>query len=163
MKLSYIIPFLLAIPAHSLFIMVPLYLYPDTSASAWSNVTAAIAANPKVNWQIIINPNSGPGVYPPDANYIAGVSKINSYPNVLTLGYIATGYTQIPLTTVKSQIDTYAKWWSYTGADIAIDGIFFDEVNNTAASTVYTYYQKAADCKPFPLPLPLPLPLPSSE
>ena len=145
MKLIYTIPFLLAIPAHSLFIMVPLYLYPGTSASAWSNVTAAIAANPKVDWQIIINPNSGPGTYPPDANYITGVSKINSYPNVLTLGYVDTWYTQIPLATVKSQIDTYAKWSSYTAANIAIDGIFFDDVNNTAASAVYTYYQQAAD------------------
>lgn len=145
MQLSYLLPFVFALPARSLFILVPLYLYPGTSASAWSNVTDAIAANPKVNWQVIINPNSGPGTYPPDANYIAGVSKINSYPNALTLGYVATDYTRIPYASLTSQIDTYAKWSTYTNSNISISGIFFDEVNNTAASTVYTYYQRAAE------------------
>ena len=143
MQLIHLLPSLFALQAHSLFILVPLYLYPDASASAWSNVTATIAANPRVNWQVIINPNSGPGIYPPDANYIAGVTKINSYPNAVTLGYIATGYTRIPYATLTAQIDTYAKWSAYTPSNISISGIFFDEVNNTAASTVYTYYQRA--------------------
>ncbi|KAL8644052.1 MAG: hypothetical protein Q9226_007963 [Calogaya cf. arnoldii] len=145
MQLVYFISLLLALPCHSLFILVPLYLYPDTSASAWSSVTAAIAANPNVQWQVIVNPNSGPGTYPPDANYITAMSKLNSYPNVLTLGYVATGYTQVPQTTITSQINVYAKWATYTQADISVDGIFFDEVNNTAASAVFTYYKRAAD------------------
>ena len=143
MQLIYILLSLFALPAHSLFILVPLYLYPGTSGSAWSNVTAAIAASPKVNWQIIINPNSGPGTYPPDANYITAVSKINSYPNALTLGYVDTDYTRTPYATLTSQIDLYAKWSTYTAANISISGIFFDDVNNTAASAVYSYYQKA--------------------
>ena len=143
MQLIYIFLSLFALPAHSLFLLVPLYLYPGTSGSAWSNVTAAIAANPKVNWQIIINPNSGPGTYPPDANYITAISKINSYPNALTLGYVDTDYTRTPYATLTSQIDLYAKWSTYTAANISISGIFFDDVNNTAASAVYSYYQKA--------------------
>ncbi|KAL8786440.1 MAG: hypothetical protein Q9213_002756 [Squamulea squamosa] len=146
MQLSHYLSFLLLIlPCHSLFVLVPLYLYPDTSASAWSNVTAAIAANPKVQWQVIVNPNSGPGVYPPDANYIAGLSKLNSYPNVITLGYVATNYTRVPYTTLASQIDVYAKWATYTTANISVGGIFFDEVNNTASNNVYAYYKKVAD------------------
>ncbi|KAK4695269.1 hypothetical protein P7C71_g2461, partial [Lecanoromycetidae sp. Uapishka_2] len=144
MQLSYIIPLLLAIPARSLFVLVPLYLYPGNSASAWSNVTAAIAANPHVDWQIIINPNSGPGTYPPDANYIAGVSKINSYPNAVTLGYVDTGFTQISYSTLESQVDTWANWSTYTAANIAIHGIFFDDVSDDASSSSYNYYQQAA-------------------
>ncbi|KAL8810054.1 MAG: hypothetical protein Q9200_002887 [Gallowayella weberi] len=146
MHLSYlpIISLFFSLPVHSLFVLVPLYLYPGTSASAWSNVTAAIAANPRVQWQVIVNPNSGPGTYPPDANYIAGLSKINSYPNAITLGYVATNYGQIPYSSLTSQIDIYAQWATYAQANISVGGIFFDEVNNTAASAVYTYYQRAS-------------------
>ena len=144
MHLSYIIPLLLAIPARSLFVLVPLYLYPGPSGSAWSNITAAIAANPHVNFQIIINPSSGPGTYPPDAQYIAGVSKINSYPNAITLGYVDTGFTQVPSSTWKSNVDTWAKWSTYTAANIAIHGIFFDDVSDDTTSASYTYYQQAA-------------------
>ncbi|KAL8867950.1 MAG: hypothetical protein Q9174_005322 [Haloplaca sp. 1 TL-2023] len=114
------------------------------SASAWSNITAAIDANPEVDWQIIVNPNSGPGTSsPPDANYIDAISKLNSFQNVATLGYIATGYTQVPYTTVASQIDIYAQWADYDAANISVSGIFFDEANNTAANDVYEYYQQA--------------------
>ncbi|KAI4269950.1 MAG: hypothetical protein L6R38_007282 [Xanthoria sp. 2 TBL-2021] len=145
MLLTCIISLILSLPCHSLFIQVPLYLYPGTSASAWSNVTASIAANPQVQWQVIVNPNSGPGTYPPDANYITALSKLNSYRNVVTIGYVATNYTRTPYATLTSQIDVYAKWATYTNANISVAGIFFDEVNNTAASAVYTYYKRAAD------------------
>ena len=144
MQLSFIVPLLLAIPAHSLSVLVPLYLYPGNSAFKWSNVTAAIAANPHVNWQIIVNPDSGPGSYPPDANYIAGVSKINSYPNAVTLGYVDTGFTQVSYSTLKSQVDTWAEWSTYAAANIAIHGIFFDDVSDDATSASYSYYQQAA-------------------
>ncbi|KAL8964638.1 MAG: hypothetical protein Q9183_004316, partial [Haloplaca sp. 2 TL-2023] len=146
MQLIYLLSLLLALPCHSLVILVPLYLYPDTSASAWSNITAAIAANPQVDWQIIVNPNSGPGTSsPPDANYITAISKLNSFSNVLTVGYIATGYTQVPYTSLTTQIDLYAQWAEYNAANISVSGIFFDEASNTAANDVYEYYQQAAD------------------
>ena len=144
MQLSYLIPLLLAISARSFFVLVPLYRYPGNSASTWSNVTAAIAANPQVNWQIIVNPSSGPGTYPPDANYIAGVSKINSYPNAVILGYVDTGFKRVSYSTLKSRIDIWAKWSTYTAANIAIDGIFFDDVSSDANSATYSYYQQAA-------------------
>lgn len=145
MQLIFTISLILALPCHSLFILLPLYLYPDTSASAWFNITTAIAANEKVHWQIIVNPNSGPGTYPPDANYITGIQKLNSYPNVVTIGYVATKYTQIPYDDVAAQIDVYAQWEEYTDADIGVKGIFFDEVDNAAREDVYAYYQRAAD------------------
>ena len=139
--------FLLVLPTTSLFILLPLYLYPGTSASAWSNVTAAIMAYPNVKWQIIVNPNSGPGTtggYPADPNYITAIAKLNSYNNVQTLGYVDTQYTKRAYSAVTTDIKTYASWSSYTKANISIAGIFFDDVNNTAATPVYTYMHNAS-------------------
>ncbi|KAF6225920.1 hypothetical protein HO173_012692 [Letharia columbiana] len=139
-------PLLLALPTTSLFILLPLYVYPGTSASAWNNATAAIAAYPKVQWQVIVNPNSGPGTtgYPTDQNFITGIAKLNSYPNVQTLGYVDTANTNRAYSAVTSDISVYAKWTSYTKANISIAGIFFDDVNNTASSAVNTYMHNAS-------------------
>ncbi len=137
---------LLILPTTSLFILLPLYLYPGTDASAWSNVTAAIAASPKVQWQVIVNPNSGPSTtgYPTDQNYITAIAKLNSYNNVQTLGYVDTDYTKRAYSAVTSDIDIYASWAGYPSANISIAGIFFDDVNNTAAASVYTYMHNAS-------------------
>lgn len=146
--LLFLLPlFALILPTISLdSILLPLYLYPGTSASAWNNVTAAIAAYPNVQWLIIVNPNSGPGTtgYPTDQNYITGIAKLNSYKNVQTLGYVDTDYTRRAYTAVTSDISVYAHWSSYTEANISIAGIFFDDVNNTAATAVYTYMHNAS-------------------
>lgn len=132
-------------PTISLTILLPLYLYPGNSASAWNNVTAAIAAYPKVQWQIIVNPNSGPGTTGyPNQDYIAGITKLNSYKNVQTLGYVDTDYTRRTYSAVTSDISVYAHWSSYTKSNISIAGIFFDDVNNTAATAVYTYMHNAS-------------------
>ncbi|KAK4694994.1 hypothetical protein P7C71_g2672, partial [Lecanoromycetidae sp. Uapishka_2] len=141
-------PLLFTVPSSSLFILLPLYEYPGSSASAWANVTAAVAAYPDVQWQVIINPDSGPGTspnsYPTDANYITGISKLNSYPNVITLGYVDTGFTNTPYTEVVSNISTYAYWASYTEANISIGGIFLDDVSNSGAKAALTYYHNAS-------------------
>jgi len=65
MKVSLIAPlFFSTVPASSLFILLLLYTYPDNSAATWPDVFSAVAAYPAVQWQIIINPNSGPGTSP---------------------------------------------------------------------------------------------------
>lgn len=137
---------ILILPTTSLFILLPLYIYPGTSASAWSNVTAAIAAYPKVQWQVVVNPSSGPGTtgYPTDQNYITGISKLNSYTNVQTLGYVDTNFTHRAYSAVTSDIKVYASWASYTKANISMAGIFFDDVNNTANNAIYTYMNNAS-------------------
>lgn len=140
---------LLALPASLMFITLPLYVYPGNSASAWSNVTAAIAAYPKVQWQVIVNPNSGPGTpnltsYPSNPNDITGISKLNGYPNVITLGYVDTAFTQKPYSNVTADIDTYAYWADYAKANISIGGIFFDDVSSSAATAALTYYHNAS-------------------
>ena len=139
--------FLSVIATTSPFILLPVYLYPGTSASAWSNITDVIGAYPKVKWQVIVNPNSGPGTTggsPSDPNYITAIAKLNSYNNVQTLGYVDTNFTKRAYSAVTTDIDTYASWFSYTNANISIAGIFFDDVNNTATNSVYTYMHNAS-------------------
>ena len=144
-----VIPLILSLQAASMFILVPLYSYPGTSASAWSNVTAAIKAFPQVKWQVIVNPDSGPGTTGclTDTNYINAISILNGYANVMTLGYVDTDYTNRAYSAVIQDINTYASWWTCKkpGYNISIDGIFFDDVNNTASNTVFTYMQNASN------------------
>ena len=148
-----LLPLLVALPTTSLFILLPLYIYPGTSASAWSAATAAIAAYPKVQWQVIVDPNSGPGAtdtngYPTDQNYITAIAKLNSYANVQTLGYVDTDFAYRAYSSVTADIDTYASWAGYSKANISIAGIFFDDVNNTmstpASTTVATYMRNVS-------------------
>ncbi len=145
MKFTLLALFVLAHQSTAVSILLPLYIYPDPSASAWNDVTAAISASPNVQWQIIINPNSGPGTTSyPDANYITGISKLNSYANVQTFGYVDTVYAGRAFSAVTADIDVYARWASYTSANISIAGIFFDDVNSTASDIVYKYMDNTA-------------------
>ena len=141
-------PLILALQATSMFILVPLYSYPFASASAWSNVTAAIRAYPHVKWQVIIDPGNGPNITgcPTDTDYIDAISIMNSYPNVMTLGYVDTSYTNRSYSAVIQDIDTYASWWNCNegGKNVSIDGIFFDDVNNNGSSAVNTYMKNAS-------------------
>ncbi|CAD6581726.1 MAG: hypothetical protein ASARMPREDX12_000648 [Alectoria sarmentosa] len=141
-------PLFLTLPTTALFILLPLYVYPNTSASDWSNATAAIAAYPKVQWQIIVNPDSGPGTtgYPTDPNYITGIAQLNSYANVQTLGYVDTNDTHRAYAAVVSDIDVYASWANYPDSqyNISMAGIFFDDVNNTKSTAVSTYMHNAS-------------------
>ena len=143
-----LIPLILALQAASMFILVPLYSYPFSSASAWSNVTAAIEAYPQVQWQVVINPGDGPNTTtcPTDTDYISSISKMNSYPNVMTLGYVDTAFTNRAYSLVVQDIDTYASWWNCNeqGYNVSIDGIFFDDVSNKASSSVFTYMHNAS-------------------
>ena len=141
-------PLILALQAASMFILVPLYIYPGTSASAWSNVTAAIKAYPQVQWQVIIDPASGPGTTGclTDTNYIYAISLLNGYANVKTLGYVDTGFTNRAYSAVMQDIDTYASWWNCNegGYNVSIDGIFFDDVSSKASNAVFTYMHNAS-------------------
>ncbi|KAL8728276.1 MAG: hypothetical protein Q9166_005517 [cf. Caloplaca sp. 2 TL-2023] len=140
-------PLLLAIPfSSSLNILLPLYLYPGPDASAWSDVFSTISSHPSVQFEVVVNPNSGPGTtsYPTDPNIIAGIAKLNSYPNVHTVGYVLTGHGSRDMATINADVDVYAKWASYEDADIHIGGIYLDEVSSEATSANYAYYQSVA-------------------
>ena len=99
-----------------------------------------------MQWQIVVNPNSGPGTtsYPLDPNIISGIAKLNSYLNVNTIGYVDTAYGQKNLSSVSAEIDVYASWAGYGAANIAVGGIYFDDVSSEENSSVYSYYETVA-------------------
>ena len=135
-----ITPLLLLFPlASAIDILLPLYLYPDDSATAWSPIFQTISTHQTTTFQIVINPNSGPGTPSllTDANLITGISKLNAYPNVRTLGYVLTGYGQRANTAVTADVDIYAGWSAYSDADIHLDGVYFDEVSNDKTQANY--------------------------
>ena len=135
-----------ALRASSLSIIIPLYTYPGDKAAAWKPVTDAIKANPFVQFQVIVNPSKGPGAdHYPDPSYIAGLRLLNSLPNAKTLGYVDTVYAKRPIEKVNADIDKYANWASFKGGNIAVQGIFFDEVSTTASQDVLHYMERASD------------------
>ena len=127
--------------AISLSIIFPLYKYPGEKGAAWSDVFAAIEAQPDAQWEMIINPNSGPGAPSvPDANLLEAITKVKSYANVRTVGYVLTGHGSRDMALVKSDVDVYAKW---ADADIGLGGIYFDEVSSEEKE--FSYYQELAE------------------
>ena len=129
--------------ASSLFILLPLYEYPDDN---FSGVASTIEAHPSVQWQIVINPSSGPGTTSsnpyPSSDYISWISRFNSYDNVELLGYVDTAFGNRPANDVTTDIASYAKWSDYPDAsmNISMDGIFFDDVTVDTSDTNYTFY-----------------------
>ncbi|KAF7344998.1 hypothetical protein MVEN_01662600 [Mycena venus] len=119
---------------HALGILLPLYIYPDTNCAAWSPVSAAISANPNVQWYIIINPNSGPGST--DPLYQSCVSQLPASTNQITMGFVDTKAGN-----VLGDIDTYAGWPSSSRPH----GIYLDNISPTAnqLSTYESYISHA--------------------
>ncbi|KAJ4389507.1 hypothetical protein N0V93_006977 [Gnomoniopsis smithogilvyi] len=129
MQAKYLLPFLL--PAEATKLLLPLYVYPSWQGW-WDNIYAAIAANPNLEFQVIVNPSNGPGGSTPGYNsdYISGVTRLNSYPNVHTFGYVYTSYGSRSLADVNQDTSYWANWNTYTAANISINGVFFDETPN---------------------------------
>ncbi|EOO00305.1 putative cell surface spherulin 4-like protein [Phaeoacremonium minimum UCRPA7] len=116
-------------------VLLPLYVYPSAvyndGAANWKPVFDAVSAHPSVPWSVVVDPHNGPGLSglpgDNDANYISGVSQLNAYSNVKTIGYVRTNYATSSMDELKKNITQWHDWSTYTGADIAVDGIFFDE------------------------------------
>lgn len=129
------------------FVLLPLYLYP--TPGAWDTYYSSISSHPDLQFTVVVNPNSGPGSVSmtqqvPDSNWIAAIATLNSYANVRTIGYVHTSEATRALTDVEADISVYANWASYTEADIAVDGIFFDEAPSTYTTADFTYMSTAA-------------------
>lgn len=124
--------FLFAASTFATKLLLPLYQYPE--GTTWDPVYSAIEANPQLEFQIIINVDSGPGGSEPDSNFVTGTSKLNSYSNVQTLGYVHCSYGA-DQEGVDQNVTEWAAWNSYSGANVSIDGIFFDETPNTAGGS----------------------------
>ncbi|KAJ5090085.1 CAZyme family [Penicillium argentinense] len=125
-------------------ILLPLYVWPEDD-STWAPVYNAVSSHPDILFQIIVNPDSGPGdsAYP-DENIIAGVAKLNSYDNVQVLGYIPTNYAERDISEVIDDISIYSKWSSNKSKNITVSGIFFDEAPNTNDADKISYMQSVS-------------------
>jgi Spherulation-specific family 4 len=76
----------------------------------------------------VINPHNGPGaITGPDANYKREIARLNSYANVRTIGYVATGYAKRELAAVLQDIAVYSAWSKNPTSGLGMQGIFFDE------------------------------------
>jgi hypothetical protein len=72
--------------------------------------------------------------------------KLKDWPNIRTLGYVATNYTNKPLDTVLAEIQTYANWTSIlNNTKMAVDGIFFDETPGAYDWKAHDFLKAAAD------------------
>jgi hypothetical protein len=120
-------------------IFLPLYLYPINSA--WENITRAITEYPDLHFQIVVAPNLANGI--PDPNYITGLQTLNNFPNVQTLGYVPTAWASRDLASVEAEVATYASWANYTGGNIHVSGIFFDEAPSILNSDNLSYMGNA--------------------
>lgn len=125
----------LASTASATGILLPLYVYPSAtwndSAANWKPVFEAAAAHPSVEWLVVVDPQNGPGatLQPGngDINYISGTAQLNDFANVETIGYVRTDYGNAPMAELKANITAWHGWGSYAEANIAVNGIFFDE------------------------------------
>ncbi|PBP24589.1 spherulin 4-like cell surface protein [Diplocarpon rosae] len=123
-------------------ILLPLYIYPATNTT-WSPLFDVLEARPELNFIVVINPSSGPGLMQyPDEQYSASVAKLNTYSNVRTVGYVRTGYTSRDLSTVASEVSTYSGWVS-NSSRLAMHGIFFDEAPHTFSADAVQYMHVA--------------------
>ncbi|KZV91552.1 hypothetical protein EXIGLDRAFT_648144 [Exidia glandulosa HHB12029] len=127
----------------ALQILFPLYIYPDScgvsrDACAWKPLYDTVEANPGIQFNVVVNPGNGPGANAfPDSNYIAAVSTLNAHVNVKTIGYVASTKGARPVSEYQADVSKYAGWAAYSGANIAMHGIFVDEANNTPATLQY--------------------------
>jgi hypothetical protein len=80
-----------------------------------------------------MNPASGPGDAV-NSDYVAAVKKAQSA-YILVLGYVHTSYGTRPLADVEAEVAKYDAWYH-------VNGIFVDEVSNSAA--LLPYYQALA-------------------
>ncbi|KAK6615660.1 hypothetical protein H4I95_00812 [Botrytis cinerea] len=125
------------------FVFLPLYMYPYNSTS-WSTLTTSIVANPDLKFHVVVAPNLA--FTDPDVNYVAGLTNLSSYTNVLTLGYVYTSYGDRDVLEIEAEIDKYVGWNSPN--ELPIGGIFFDESPSNNSTFSYmsnlTTYAKAS-------------------
>lgn len=132
MKSQYLLALLSSVQATN--ILLPLYVYPSwwETPSAWQYIYDTVERHPEVNFQIILNVDSGPGggTVGYNEDWISEVPKLNAYPNVHTFGYVPTSYGKRSILQTAQDIGYWANWNTYTAANISVNGIFFDEVPN---------------------------------
>ena len=62
----------------------------------------------------------------PEAPYISEIPRLRDYPNIKTLGYVATNYTDKALDDVLSEIERWSDWPSLLNdTRMSVDGILY--------------------------------------
>jgi hypothetical protein len=80
----------------------------------------------------------------PDQVYLDEIPKLRAYPNIRTLGYVATNYAEKPIDDVLGEIGMYAKWPKLSNdTKMRVDGIFLDETPSTYDVEEYEYLKIA--------------------
>lgn len=110
-------------------ILFPLYIYPGSPG--WQDI---VSVNADVPLTVVLNPNSGPGTCPPDANYQKGIQLLQDS-GVTVLGYVYTNHGNKSINDVQQQIKQYFDFDCFQGA---VDGIFLD--SNYASADKLSYY-----------------------
>jgi hypothetical protein len=88
----------------------------------------SISGSPNTTFVVIVNPSSGPGSAAlPGKDYQREIPKLNSYANVLTVGYVHIDYAARSLDSVIQDVSTYAGWSANGNGGLAVQGIFVDE------------------------------------
>jgi len=81
----------------------------------------------------------------PDQVYLDEIPKLHAYPNIRTLGYVATHYSDKNIDDVLAEIDVYSKWPKLTNdTKMRVDGIFFDETPSTYEADDLAYLKRAS-------------------
>ncbi|KAE8440742.1 hypothetical protein EG329_006621 [Mollisiaceae sp. DMI_Dod_QoI] len=126
-------------------VLLPLYIYP--LPGAWEPLYSAIANNPDLQFIIILNPHNGPGAASlPDESYSQEIPKLNSQPNVTTIGYIPVDYCKRNLIEVFRDVAKYAGWAkdkAKTG--LGVKGIFLDETPNVYSASKASYLDTVSE------------------
>jgi len=125
-------------------VLVPLYVYP--SPGAWDPLFEAAEKHPNLNFTAVVNPASGPGDTPePDGNYTRDIPRLNSYPNIRTVGYVSTVWTNRNISLALADISTYSKWaTNATIPNLGMRGIFLDETPATWTAESQEYLENIA-------------------
>jgi hypothetical protein len=112
-------------------ILVPLY---SSSIVAWSSV---VDASPTTG-MIVLNPSNGPGLVPLLA-YQALV-KLSQARGISVVGYVPTTWANgsVSVNEAEAWVSEYYSWYG-------VDGIMFDQVNDTCASGPLSYYTSLYD------------------
>ncbi|KAK4555093.1 hypothetical protein LTR86_007859 [Recurvomyces mirabilis] len=133
------------------FVLLPLYIWP--TANSWQPLFDAAKAYPDVQFQVIVNPNDGPGTGCPSSDYATAMATLNSHSNIQALGYIHTANSwecgdsgsdicpcSRPTSDLEAEIATYQAWnvpGKCSNSDIHLTGIFYDEAPSDASSADY--------------------------
>ncbi|KAL3459624.1 Spherulation-specific family 4 [Aspergillus heterothallicus] len=122
-------------------VIFPLYIYPESN-STWGPLYEAILTHPELEFLVVVNPQSGPGdSASPDEAYQQAIRQLDTYPNVQKVGYVRTGYAERNITEVLADISTYSGWQAQS-AQLAMEGIFFDEAPHQYAADTVEYMNR---------------------